>query len=141
MNGPRANVKSCLCWTLTLIISLSGRGASAQERPKELTVPKDGLQIDGTVKRDDPKVEAQLGPRFKPLLLPAKVYLVKLSAKHNYRIDMIAADQKRLDAFLVIQGQDGKQLAFDDDSGDGLNARLFFSPPKDGMFKVFGAAL
>src|SRR5260370_28044109 len=45
------------------------------------------------------------------------------------------------DAFLVVQDAGGKQLVFDDDSGGNLNAKLDFTPPADGTYKVFAASL
>jgi hypothetical protein len=97
----------------------------------ELTVPRRGLQIDGTVERNEPEDAP----------LPARMYLVKMSAKKTYRIDMTAQDQKQLDAFLIVQDLEGNVLAVDDNSGGGRNARLSFSPPRDGTYKVFAAAV
>src|SRR5439155_34444 len=63
---------------------------------------------------------------------------LKMTGGTKYRLDMVSDD---LDSFLVVQDQGGKQLAFDDDSGGNLNARLDFTPPADGTYKVFAAAL
>src|SRR5262249_38178393 len=116
---------------LAAVVGLALGCTSARADDRELTVPTGGLKIDGVVRRNNP----QGAP------LPANVYLVKLSAKKKYRIEMTAQNQQQLDAFLVVQDLQGKVLATDDNSGGGRNARLFFSPPQDGTYKVFAAAL
>ena len=49
--------------------------------------------------------------------------------------------EKELDPFLVLQNAGGKTLAFDDDSGGGLNSKLTHKIDKDGDYKVYAAAL
>jgi hypothetical protein len=41
---------------------------------------------------------------------------------------------------MVKDGSD-KQLAWDDDGGGGLNALVFFDPPKDGTYKICALSL
>src|SRR5262249_25031002 len=113
-------------------LSLSLPTSHGKDKPKELTVPKDGLKLTGTVDQKDPKVPVEFeGNKGN---LPAKLYQIKMAAKTKYLIEMDADDQKELDAFLVVQDKDGKQLAADDDSGGGLNARLEFTAPADGTY-------
>jgi tetratricopeptide (TPR) repeat protein len=110
---------------------------------KELTVPKDGLKIDGALQRTDPSVAFvdPDKPNAKPQQLPAHAYRVRLAGNKPYRIAMTAANQKVLDSFLVVQDAAGKTLAIDDDGGVGVNARLSFRPPSDGVYKVCAAVL
>src|SRR5437660_1807105 len=101
---------------------LAGR-AYAQEG-KAQTVGADGLKIEGTVEGTDDRVTVVAGDN--KVRLPAKRYQLKMTGGTKYRLDMVSDD---LDSFLVVQDQGGKQLAFDDDSGGNLNARLDFTPP------------
>ena len=64
-----------------------------------------------------------------------QVHKVKLTAGVTYVIDM-SAPPKGLDPFLRLEDATGKQLAFDDDSGGGLNARIVFRCPADGEYRI-----
>jgi thiol-disulfide isomerase/thioredoxin len=50
-----------------------------------------------------------------------------------YTIDL---QSKKFDTLLIVRDADGKQLAVDDDGGEGLNSRLMFVAPQDGMYKL-----
>src|SRR6185295_14069371 len=52
---------------------------------------------------------------------------------HNYQIDMMSKD---FDAYLRLLDPAGKQVAEDDDGGEGLNARINFKAPEDGNYKI-----
>jgi serine/threonine protein kinase len=80
----------------------------------------DGLKLHG-------KLDAQS---------PTLVYQVKFSAGKTYVIDMISPDQKALDPFLVLKDADGQQVAEDDDSGGGLNARIIYRALRDGVYRI-----
>jgi WD40 repeat protein len=66
-----------------------------------------------------------------------KAYTVKLLAGHSYCIDM-TSDQ--LDSYLRLEDSQGNELAHDDDSGGNRNARLFFTPPKEGVYRILGTS-
>jgi serine/threonine protein kinase/tetratricopeptide (TPR) repeat protein len=66
----------------------------------------------------------------------ALVYQVKLVVGKTYVIDMVSPDQKALDPYLVLMDSSGKTLAEDDDSGEGLNARITFRPGKDDTYRI-----
>ena len=61
---------------------------------------------------------------------------MKLAEGKTYVIDMTSPDQKALDPYLRLQDAAGKQLAFDDDSGGGLNARITFRAPATGTYRI-----
>ena len=50
-------------------------------------------------------------------------------------------DSKEIDSVLVVQNEAGRQLAWDDDSGGGLNSLLTLDVLKDGTYKVYAASL
>src|SRR5262249_30702690 len=89
------------------------------EPGKKLQVTDKELRVEGTLAKDSPKVMGK----------PARVHDVKMSPDKTYIIDLESSD---FDAYLRILDSDGKQLAEDDDSGDGLNARIRFKPRKEG---------
>jgi thiol-disulfide isomerase/thioredoxin len=63
-----------------------------------------------------------------------------LSAGKTYRIDMIAANPQ-FDPYLRLLDPKGKQVAEDDDSGDGLNARIIYRATEGGEYKVIATTL
>ncbi|MFO0967668.1 MAG: serine protease [Gemmataceae bacterium] len=63
-----------------------------------------------------------------------KVAEVNLQAGQRYQIDLISS---QFDAFLRIEDAKGKELANDDNSGGGQNARITFTPPADGVYRLF----
>src|SRR5205814_1307074 len=98
------------------------------------------LKIVGEVANTDSKVRFK-DSNGKVVEMSAKSYLLQLSAKKVYQVAMNAENQKVLDAFLIVVDSKNKLVAADDDSGGGLNALVSFSPPEDGTYKVFAAAL
>jgi CHAT domain-containing protein/tetratricopeptide (TPR) repeat protein len=125
------------CVVLAALAALAGGWSlrGADQGDKVYTVGKDGLTFEGKVDKDSPKVKVVL-PGYKPRELPAQLFLVKLAAGKQYRISM---DSKALDSFLVVQNQAGDLLAWDDNSGGGLNALLTLDVLKEGTFKIQAA--
>lgn len=69
---------------------------------------------------------------------PAKLYTVELKAGKTYVIDLMSA---QFDCFLRLENPEGKQLAQDDDGGEGLNSRIRFQCTADGRYRLYAAAL
>jgi tetratricopeptide (TPR) repeat protein len=92
---------------------------AAADDSKVLEVGK-GLKISGTLDKAKPE----------------QVYHVKLDKGGTYVIDMISPNPKALDPFLRLLDAAGKTLAFDDDSGGGLNARIIFLAPGTGTYRI-----
>jgi hypothetical protein len=63
----------------------------------------------------------------------AKLYTIKLERGKIYQIDMMS---KELDSFLRLEDANRKQLAYDDDSGGGQDARILFNCPADGTYRI-----
>lgn len=79
------------------------------------------FQFKGELTRED-KTDTFLKKSFQ------KLHEVKLEAGKGYRIDLTSRD---FDTFLRLENQDGKNLAMDDDGGEGLNSRLVYLVPKE----------
>jgi tetratricopeptide (TPR) repeat protein len=80
---------------------------------------------------DGLKLQGKLDEKTTTLL-----YQVKLTAGKTYVIDMISSNQEARDPFLVLKDQEGKHLAEDDDGGIGLNARILYRVPRDGVYRI-----
>ncbi len=46
-----------------------------------------------------------------------------------------------VDSVLMVKDSAGKQLAWDDDGGGGLNALVMFDPPKNGTYTIYALSL
>jgi tetratricopeptide (TPR) repeat protein/CHAT domain-containing protein len=125
-----------LCGMIAVVLTAECQTARAQGEQKVHVVGKDGLTLQGKVDQDDPKVKVIVGDKF--LQLPAKLFLVKLSSGNKYRISM---DSKEIDSALVVQDKTRRQLAWDDDSGGGLNSLLTLDVLKDDTYKIYAASL
>lgn len=62
-----------------------------------------------------------------------KAYTVKLEAGRNYVIELTST---QFDTFLRLEDAAGKELAFNDDGGDGTNSRLRFRPEQSGTYRI-----
>jgi thiol-disulfide isomerase/thioredoxin len=118
-----------LACTLTALLSVPlvlplvlARGAGDKGDDKPLT-------IKGKLTDDDPKDKVRKGS-------PAKIHKYKMTKDQAY---VISLDSDDFDAFLRLENPDGKQVAFDDDSGGGprgLNAKIVYKAPDAGEYKI-----
>jgi hypothetical protein len=88
---------------------------------------------------EKPKGENGLVLKAEKELTPFHLYKVKFEAGKTYTIDMIA-QTLGFDPYLRLQDDAGKVLAQDDDSGEGLNARIVFPCSKSGTYQVIATA-
>jgi hypothetical protein len=65
-----------------------------------------------------------------------KLYSVDLQQGRTYVIDMTSPNFQQLDPYLRVEDTNEQVLARDDDSGGGLNARIFFTPAYTGSFVI-----
>jgi hypothetical protein len=94
-----------------------------------LAVGPDGLNVEAILTEDDPLDKV----RNKH----CRTYDVQLKMKSKYVIDMIS---KQFDSFLRLENAFGKQLAQDDDSGGNNNARILFTAPADGIYRIYATS-
>jgi hypothetical protein len=64
---------------------------------------------------------------------PCKAYAIKLAKGKTYQIDMASKD---VDSFLRLEDATGMELAKDDDSGGGRDARIQFECREDGEYRI-----
>lgn len=83
------------------------------------------FRFQGKLTKDDPRDQRRGGP--------SAAHTVKLKAGKTYTIDMVSSD---FDSYLFLEDAKGAQLAEDDDSGGMLNARIMFTPTRDGDYRV-----
>ena len=67
----------------------------------------------------------------------AIVYSFNMTAGQRYTLDLTSpAGPNFFDTWLRIQDTQGNALADDDDSGEGLNARIIFTAPRTGVYHI-----
>jgi hypothetical protein len=67
----------------------------------------------------------------------ARAYKVQLKAGVTYTIDLISSD---FDTYLRLENDAGVQVAVDDDGGDGLNARIVYTPTRSGTYRILATS-
>jgi serine protease Do len=60
-----------------------------------------------------------------------------MTAGRTYILDQRS---KAFDAFLRLEDASGKKLAEDDDSGGDQNARIVFTAPQDGTYRIIATS-
>jgi len=132
-----ASLKGAGDYTLTVKQTGVGAGEPGLVGGKGMALKDGKLTVNGQVAANDPKVNIKVPDVNQTVPLPAKSYEVNLPAG-KYQIDIMSTD---IDPVLVIQDKTGKQLALDDDGGEGLNSRLEFQAAAAGTYKIFAASL
>ena len=108
----------------TLIVEHDGKGQSADV--KYLIDVKDRLT------KDDKKDATRGNSCY------CKTYKIEMKPKTTYIIEL---DSKDFDAYLRLENDEGKQVAYDDDgAGVGLNAKMVFTCDKAGTYTIFATS-
>lgn len=104
---------------------------------KEYTLDKGGLKIEAKLAQDDKPHEYKidLDGIKRQVKSRSKAYKVKLEGGTKYIVSA-DTDKDGFDPFLVVQDSSGKIVAFDDDSGGKLNARLDLKPRTSGTYSI-----
>ncbi|MFO0969321.1 MAG: PPC domain-containing protein [Gemmataceae bacterium] len=111
----------------------------AGEKAKVLDIGPKGATVNGEIKKDDPKFK--FDHMDKTFDMPSKVFTIKPNPAIRYRITMDTDDPK-LDCFLLLKDKKGDIIAFDDDSGGGLNSLLSLSFPAEGApYELYASSL
>jgi len=107
------------------VVSVRSMNLTPIKAGEILSVGPDGINIDGVLAKDDPldKVRKK----------HCRIFEVRMNSGKRYLIDLTSS---QFDAYLRLENAGGKQLAEDDDSGDGNNARIRFKAPSDGIYRV-----
>src|SRR5262249_30177730 len=83
---------------------------------QEVVIEETGQLVDS-----DPQVKSS-----KPThMMSSQRFEVQLQAGRQYRLTMDSLD---LDSYIILQDKAGRELAYDDDSGGGLNSLLNYTP-------------
>jgi hypothetical protein len=113
-----------LIWGLVLLVPVPL--AWSQESKKE----EPGLKVEGKLRPDDAKDKVMAKS-------PHQVHTLKMKVGQTYQIDLVST---AFDAYLRLEDESGKQLASDDDSGGGLNSRVYFKAPRDGTYRLIATS-
>jgi thiol-disulfide isomerase/thioredoxin len=110
----------------TVTLLLAGARADGGDKPAD---PKPILHITAELTEKDAR-DKMATDCF------CRIYPIELQAGVSYRIDLVSKD---FDAFLRLEDSTGAQVAEDDDSGGGLNARIVHKPAKSGQYKIIAS--
>jgi alkyl hydroperoxide reductase subunit AhpC len=102
--------------TLALLATYSAQAGGKKEKE---------FRVQDRLTDDDPKDKRRNGP--------CKVHIVTMRKGITYQIDM---SSRQFDSYLFLEDSSGKQLAFDDDSGGNLDARIVFNCPRTAKYRV-----
>jgi hypothetical protein len=95
----------------------------------ELTLKDGKVRIESQLMRDDPRDHPNGGYGTTP----SKAYTVRFEAEQTYRIDLTS---RRFDSYLRLEGPDGQTVAENDDSDEGLDARIVFRCRAPGAYRI-----
>ncbi len=111
------------------VVSVRPTNLVAGKMAEALVVGADGITVEAVLAKNDPidKVRKKY----------CRTYDVQLKGAKTYVIDMTS---QQFDAFLRLENAAGKELAQDDDSGGGNNARITFKAPSDGVYRLFATS-
>ena len=103
------------------------------DQPRQPIAAEKGIQVnlgpnnmfrhDAALTLQDPLVD----------LRRVKTYTIHMEPGKSYQIDMMS---KQLDAYLYLIDDANQVVASDDDGGNGLDARIIFSPTRAGVFRI-----
>ena|SRR6516164_4933649 len=97
-------------------------------KPIDLKLDKGSGTFSGNLARSDTRYNGKIH----------KLFLVKLEEGKSYQIDHMSGN---FDAYLYLQGPEGKVLAEDDDGGEGLNSRIIHRAAKTGEYRIVATSL
>jgi len=89
-----------------------------------------GTSVTGTLTMSDPVLPSDQSHY--------KLFTFMGSAGQTVQIDLLSSD---FDAYLYLRDQNGQNLAQDDDSGGGLNARIVRNLPYSGLYQILANTL
>lgn len=99
--------------------------------------------VPGNVNTDE-QLDAASDQRMSRIDMPGDLdnYSVELEAGVTYEIEVGGTgDNPVADPFLAVLDSSGERVTSDDDSGDGFDARLRFTPESSGLFLIQASGL
>jgi S1-C subfamily serine protease len=101
--------------------------------------PADGSEL--FLKNGEVTIEGELtdsDPFDGPKRTRRKLFYLKMQAGKSYQIDHRST---AFDAYLRLEDPNGSQVAFDDDSGGDLNARIVYECRSSGTYRIIATVL
>src|SRR5262249_43485834 len=86
------------------------------------------FQVQGVLTTTDPLDKVSKGCHHV-------VHTFAMKSGQKYTIDLVSTESG-WDNYLRLENAQGQQLAEDDDSGGNLNARIIFTAPADGWYRI-----
>lgn len=114
-----------LCTTAVVLAGCGGGGGVAPVRGGTIAIPG---EVSGTLTRRDQRLNDNTF---------YQAWSFYGTAGQNIQIDVMSGD---FDAFAILQGPGGNEIARDDDAGEGTNARIRVSLPIAGTYRIIANA-
>jgi hypothetical protein len=128
-----ALVLACAGWLWPAGAPAASQGDDKSRRQVYEVPPKVGLRIESKLAVTDARDKVRKASF-------CKVYLVLFASGKTYTIRHLSKGSTH-DPYLRLEDPDGKNLAEDDDGDGGLNSRITFACPKDGVYRVIITSL
>jgi hypothetical protein len=106
------------------LVAVAARPATAQQ---QIAI---GTSVTGTLTMADPVLPSDQSHY--------KLFTFMGSAGQRVQIDLMSSD---FDSYLSLRNQSGQEIAHDDDSGGGLNARITWTLPYTGAYQILANTL
>jgi S1-C subfamily serine protease len=100
--------------------------------PVDLSKAREVVRLNGVLAAQDPNDRVQQKSHHK-------VHMVPMTAGRTYVIDMVDVGNPpaaKFDPFLRLEDPGGMEVAHDDDSGGGLNARIVYLATQTGSYRI-----
>jgi len=116
------------------LINLPAAGQDKDKKQEKVLDVGKGLDINSTL---DKSVDGKYGDKMYH-----KAFLVNFVKGKTYQIDMIRAEDAKMNPYLFLEDAKKKVLAEDDDSGeeDTGNARITFKAAEDGVYRIIATS-
>jgi hypothetical protein len=103
------------------------------EQPYTISIKETEFKV-GLLMKKRIDIDPQDPPYAKRNNFPHKSFKLQMQVGITYEIMLNEVDQ--IDPYLFLEDSEGKVVAFDDDGGGGLNAKIVFTPAKNGEYKI-----
>jgi hypothetical protein len=124
MSHHRGSAVACTLAAGLVLVAAVARPATAQQ---QIAI---GTSVTGTLTMADPVLPSDQSHY--------KLFTFMGAAGQTVQIDLMSSD---FDSYLSLRNQSGQEIAHDDDSGGGLNARIIWTLPYTGAYQILANTL
>jgi len=112
--------------TLAAILLVHSNLQAGEKKDKDKDKKPEDIVVNDMLNSKDLKDKVRTG-------CYCKTYVFKMTEGKSYQLDMVSKD---MDSYLRLENPEGKQVAYDDDSGGYPDARIIYRAPKTGDYTI-----